>query len=110
MGLPMARNLIAAGHVVTGFDVAAAALEHLAAHGGNAAASVLEVCEGADAIVTMLPAASHVREVYGTGGVIATAGPQTLLIDCSTIDVGTAREMAGRAAARGLAMLDAPVS
>ena len=111
MGLPMAGNLVRAGHAVTGFDVVAALGAKLANLGGRAAGAVAAVCKDVDAIVTMLPAGAHVREVYtAPGGVIESAGADTLLIDSSTIDVATARDIAAQAAARGLAMVDAPVS
>jgi 3-hydroxyisobutyrate dehydrogenase len=110
MGLPMACNLVKAGHVVIGFDVVAAQVGKLSAIGGLAAASVADAAK-ADAIITMLPAGEHVREVHGReGGAIATAAPGTLLIDSSTIDVATARDVAALAAGRGLDMVDAPVS
>jgi len=111
MGLPMAVNLVNAGHEVAGFDVVAASAAEFAGLGGTAASSVKGACSGADAVITMLPAGAQVREVYGgDGGVIASSGAGTLLIDSSTIDVASAREVAARAAERGLAMLDAPVS
>jgi 3-hydroxyisobutyrate dehydrogenase len=110
MGLPMASNLVKAGHVVIGFDVVAAQVGKLSAIAGLAAASVADAAQ-ADAIVTMLPAGEHVREVYcREGGVIATAAAGALLIDSSTIDVATARSVAALAAAKGLDMVDAPVS
>ena len=111
MGLPMAANLVKAGHSVTGYDVAAAPAGKLAGLGGTAAATIAAACSGADAITTMLPAGEHVREVYyAPGGVIEEAASGALLIDSSTIDVATARDVAARAAAKGLAMVDAPVS
>jgi 3-hydroxyisobutyrate dehydrogenase len=111
MGLPMAQNLLKAGHAISGFDVAKAAAGRLTVAGGAAADSVAEACAGAEVVLTMLPAGAHVREVYtGEGGVIASAASGTLLIDCSTIDVATARAVAKAAEARGFAMLDAPVS
>jgi 3-hydroxyisobutyrate dehydrogenase len=111
MGLPMAENLLKAGHAVAGFDLVKAAVGKLAVVGGTAATSVAQACEGADVVVTMLPAGSHVREAYlGEGGIVADAGPDTLLIDCSTIDVDTARAVAAAAAGKGLMMVDAPVS
>ena len=111
MGLPMALNLVKAGHRVAGYDVAQSALDKLAAANGAGAKSVAAACRGADVIITMLPAGQQVRTVYsGEGGVIASAGERALLIDCSTIDVATARAVAGAAAERGLDMLDAPVS
>jgi 3-hydroxyisobutyrate dehydrogenase len=111
MGLPMALNLIKAGHTVTGIDVAQQQVARLAEAGGTAAANLKDVSSGADFVVTMLPAGTQVREVYlGDGGIIAAAAPGTLLIDSSTIDVATARQVSAAAAGRGLAMLDAPVS
>jgi 3-hydroxyisobutyrate dehydrogenase len=110
MGLPMALNLLKAGHLVTGFDLNAAAVETFAAAGGVSAASVKDTA-GGDVVITMLPAGAHVRDIFvGSGGVVASAAPGTLLVDCSTTDVETARIVAEAAQARGLAMLDAPVS
>jgi len=83
----------------------------LAGLGGTAAEGIAAACHGAEAIVTMLPAGAHVREVYGApDGVIASATPGALMIDSSTIDVATAREVAAAAAGNGFAMVDAPVS
>jgi 3-hydroxyisobutyrate dehydrogenase len=111
MGLPMVANLVKAGHQVTGFDVVAPLAAKLAGLGGAAADTIAAACSGTDAVITMLPAGPHVREVYGApGGVIESAAAGTLLIDSSTIDVATAREVAARAAGKGLAMVDAPVS
>ena len=110
MGLPMACNLVKAGHLVIGFDVVVAQVGKLSAIGGLAAASVADAAQ-ADAIITVLPAGEHVREVYvGEGGVFAAAAPGALLIDSSTIDVATTRTIAALAGAKGLAMVDAPVS
>ncbi len=111
MGLPMAQNLIKAGHAVTGLDMSKAQVDKLVAAGGKAAGSVKEAASGADVVITMLPAGAQVREVYlGNDGVIATASQSTLLIDSSTIDVETARAVSSAAQGKGLAMLDAPVS
>jgi 3-hydroxyisobutyrate dehydrogenase len=111
MGLPMAANLVKARHAVVGFDVVKPLAGKLSALGGLAAETIGGACTGADAVITMLPAGTHVREAYGApDGVIAAAAAGTLLIDSSTIDVATAREVAGRAAGKGLAMVDAPVS
>jgi 3-hydroxyisobutyrate dehydrogenase len=110
MGLPMALNLLKAGHQVEGFDLNAAAVETFAAEGGVRAASAKATARG-DVVMTMLPAGGHVREIYlGADGIVANAAPGTLLIDSSTTDVETARIVAEAAQARGLAMLDAPVS
>jgi 3-hydroxyisobutyrate dehydrogenase len=111
MGLPMAANLVKAGHEVAGFDIVTPLRGKLAAAGGTAVESVAAACSGADAVITMLPAGAHVREVYtAPTGVIEAALPGALLIDSSTIDVATAREVAARASEKGLALLDAPVS
>jgi 3-hydroxyisobutyrate dehydrogenase len=111
MGLPMAANLIKAGHMVAGFDVVKSLPGRLAAIGGEAAQTIAAACRGAGAVITMLPASEHVRDVYcAGGGVLEAAGTGALLIDSSTIDVATARDVALRAAERGLAMVDAPVS
>jgi 3-hydroxyisobutyrate dehydrogenase len=89
----------------------AASIGKLAAAGGKAAADASGVASNAAVIITMLPAGKEARAIYlGDEGLIAKAEPGTLLIDCSTIDVATAREVASAAAARGLPMLDAPVS
>ena len=111
MGLPMAQNLVKAGHAVTGLDVSKAQVDKLAASGGTPAADIKAAVAGAEVLITMLPAGEHVREVYlGGDGVLASAGTGTLLIDSSTIDVESARAVAAGAAAKSLAMLDAPVS
>jgi len=110
MGLPMAQNLVKAGHAVTGNDVMAKGMEALAAAGGNAAKSLADVA-GAEIVVTMLPAGAQVREVYlGANGILAKAKKGTLFIDSSTIDVATARAVAAKAEKRGMLMIDAPVS
>jgi 3-hydroxyisobutyrate dehydrogenase len=112
MGGPMAANLVKAGHTVTGFDLNPAALEALANAGGAVANSAADAVAGATVVITMLPAGEHVREVYlHQGGLIdATRDSQPLLIDCSTIDVESARTVTATAETAGLAMLDAPVS
>jgi 3-hydroxyisobutyrate dehydrogenase len=111
MGLPMARNLLEANHRVTAFDVVPSAVEAAVAAGVRGTRSVPEAAEGAELVITMLPEGRHVREVYmGEQGVIARAGAGALLIDCSTIDVETARAVSRAAAERSLEMLDAPVS
>ena len=109
MGGPMARNLLKAGHDLTVFDLSKPAVEALTAAGAKAAASPAEAAAGAEVVVSMLPAGAHVKSVY-TGGVIAAVAKGTLLIDCSTIDVGTAREVNAAATDAGMDMVDAPVS
>ena len=108
MGLPMATNLVKAGHIVVGFDVVKPVVGKLSALGGLAASSVAAACEGADTIVTMLPAGEHVLSVWNE--IVPAARQGTLFIDCSTIDVASARQAHALAAARGIATLDAPVS
>ncbi len=111
MGGPMVRNLIAAGHRVTAHDVVEAARRAAQEAGAGLAADAAEAARGAELVLTMLPAGEHVRDVYlEGGGVIAAADPGTLLIDCSTIDVDTARAVNRAAAEAGFEMLDAPVS
>jgi 3-hydroxyisobutyrate dehydrogenase len=111
MGLPMAVNLIRAGHSVRGFDVSPAALEGFAEIGGVPAGSIGEAAADVEIVITMLPAGPHVRDVLTQAdGVFDRAAPGALLIDSSTIDVRTSREMAEAASARGFSMLDAPVS
>jgi 3-hydroxyisobutyrate dehydrogenase len=111
MGLPMAQNLLKAGHSVQGFDVGGAQLLALTASGGHAADSAKAAASGVEIVITMLPAGQHVRQVYlGSDGVLAAAEPNTLLIDSSTIDVESARAVAAAAEKAGLPMLDAPVS
>ena len=111
MGLPMAQNLIKAGHQVEGVDVNAAAVEKLKSAGGVGVETAKSAAARADVVITMLPAGAQVREVYlGSSGIIANANQGTLLIECSTIDVETARAVAAEAEKRGLMMLDAPVS
>ena len=101
MGLPMAQNLIKAGHAVTGLDVSKAQVDKLVEAGGKAAGSVKEAASGVDFVITMLPAGAQVRDVYlGNDGVIAAASQGTLLIDSSTIDVETARAVSQRGARR----------
>ena len=111
MGLPMALNLIKAGHAVAGYDVVKTSVGKLSAAGGAAVTSIADACAGADAVITMLPAGAHVRAVYtDAGGVLASVAAGTLLIDSSTIDVASARAVADAARTQGLDMIDAPVS
>lgn len=110
MGLPMARNLVEKGREVIGWDEDAAA-RHAATQAGVPLADSMAALAEVDAVVTMLPNGPIVREVYlGAGGIRDTAPSSALLIDCSTIDVATARQVHGAAAERGFSMVDAPVS
>ena len=111
MGAPMAANLVRAGHQVTGFDTAAGRIDALAAKGGTAAATAAEAVAAGETVITMLPAGPDVRLIYlGDGGILAQARRDALLIDCSTIDVESARAVAAAASDAGFDMLDAPVS
>jgi 3-hydroxyisobutyrate dehydrogenase len=109
MGLPMAKNLLTAGHDVIGFDLIESALAGLLAAGGKTAASATASLDGAEVVISMLPEGKHVREVYGNA-VISNAPSGALLIDCSTIDVESARAVAAKATEAGFEMVDAPVS
>jgi len=109
MGGGMAANLSKKGHDVRAYDLSRDALDKAVAAGCVAVGSAAEAAAGAEFVVSMLPAGQHVRSVYE--GEIFSAVPATaLLIDCSTIDVATARAVGAAAAAKGLAMVDAPVS
>ncbi|QFG20214.1 3-hydroxyisobutyrate dehydrogenase [Actinomadura sp. WMMB 499] len=111
MGGPMAANLVSAGHRVQGFDLDAEALGRAAQAGVSAAESAVGAVDGADIVLTMLPAGRHVLDCYrGPGGVLAAAPPGALLIDCSTIDVADARAVHQAAADSGRQSVDAPVS
>lgn len=108
MGGPMARNLLKAGHQVTAYDLMPGALAPVTAAGAAAAGSAAAAAARADFVITMLPAGKHVREAWlGSHAMAAATEPGAILIDCSTIDVATTREVA---AAVGRPMLDAPVS
>ncbi|MCX7323605.1 MAG: 3-hydroxyisobutyrate dehydrogenase [Hyphomicrobiales bacterium] len=108
MGGPMAANLVKAGHAVTGFDLSPASCAEAKAVGLIIAASAAAAVSAADVIVTMLPAGKHVRSVWAEIGPKAKAG--ALIIDCSTIDVDSARAVHAVASATGLKPVDAPVS
>ena len=109
MGGGMAPNLAKAGHEVRAFDLVAEAVEQAVGKGCTAASSSAEACKDADVVITMLPAAKHVRSVY-EDEVAPNANPGTLLIDCSTIDVASAREVGEAMRRRGFTFVDAPVS
>jgi 3-hydroxyisobutyrate dehydrogenase len=109
MGGGMAPNLAKAGHEVAAFDLSEDALAHAVAGGCLRAGSTDEAVKDAEAVITMLPAAQHVLEVH-RNHVLGKAPGSALLIDCSTIDVGSARAIEDEAASQGYAMVDAPVS
>jgi 3-hydroxyisobutyrate dehydrogenase len=109
MGGGMAPNLAKAGHEVSAFDLSEAALNAAVEKGCLRAASTDEAVAGADVVITMLPAAQHVRAVYGND-VAPNAKAGALLIDCSTIDVQSARDVGEAMKAKGFDFVDAPVS
>ena len=114
MGAPMAANLVGAGHQVRVFDLVESAMATLEEQGASRASSALEAAEGAEVVVSMLPAGAHVKALYlgrdGAEGLLDQLSSRPLLLDASTISPDDARLVAGEAAKRGLAYLDAPVS
>lgn len=109
MGSGMSANLVKAGHEVNAYDLSPAALKAAGKAGCIRAESVAAAVSGAEAVVTMLPAGKHVREVYETS-IIGIAPKSAILIDCSTIDTATAADEIAKAEAQGYEMVDAPVS
>jgi len=109
MGGGMATNLAKAGYEVRAFDLSETALAHAVENGCVRSGSAGEAAADVDAVVTMLPAGKHVRQVYADS-VIGTAPGSAILIDCSTIDVTSAKAVGAQAAAQGYQMVDAPVS
>jgi 3-hydroxyisobutyrate dehydrogenase len=109
MGGGMAANLAKGGHDVRAFDLSQEALDKAKAAGCLPVENAVAAADGAEAIVTMLPAGKHVAQVYEES-LFGAAKPGTLLLDCSTIDVGTAKRVAEAASAKGLPAVDAPVS
>ncbi|MCF6292872.1 MAG: NAD(P)-binding domain-containing protein [Robiginitomaculum sp.] len=111
MGGPMAANLAKAGFDVRAFDLSPEAMQLAVKNGCKAADSLGSAVSVADAVVTMLPAGSHVKAVYvGEDGIFAHAKAGALFCDCSTIDVPSAREVAASATDKGFSMVDSPVS
>src|SRR4051812_19011692 len=109
MGGGMAPNLAKAGHEVGAFDLSEEALGRAAERGCTAVGSAAEACKDAEVVITMLPAAAHVLDVY-RNQVFTNAPKSALLIDCSTIDVGSAKTIEDEASFAGFTMVDAPVS
>src|SRR5476649_1421252 len=109
MGGPMAANLCKAQHHVVAFDLSAAAVAQAVEKGAHKAKSAADAVKDAEIVVTMLPAGKHVREVYEKD-VLPNVRKGVLLIDCSTIDVESARHVASLATTADLEMIDAPVS
>jgi 3-hydroxyisobutyrate dehydrogenase len=111
MGGPMAANLVKAGHSVTAFDLMPEALATFEQAGGKTADSALAAVQGAEVVVSMLPAGKHVAGLYtGPEGLLAQMPAGTLVVDSSTIDVATAQEVGAAAAAADILFVDAPVS
>ncbi len=111
MGGPMALNLHRAGHALSAFDLSTEACEKSAAEGLTIARSAVEALDGAEVVISMLPASAHVESLYlGDGGLMAQIAPGTLVIDSSTIAAETSRKVAAAGASRGVAVIDAPVS
>ncbi len=111
MGGPMAINLVKAGHDVTVFDLSEQACSQLREAGAGVAASAAEAARGVDYVLSMLPAGKHVAGVYlGDDGLLAQLKGDTTVLDCSTIDAATARQVGEAAAAMGIGFMDSPVS
>jgi 3-hydroxyisobutyrate dehydrogenase len=111
MGGPMCRNLLKHGHALKVYDVVPELAKRLAEKGCEVATSPVDCARGVEMVITMLPSSPHVRTVYlNEYGILANAAPGTPLVDCSTIDPLTSREVAMDAKAKGCPMLDAPVS
>jgi len=109
MGGGMAANLVKAGHDVRAFDLSEEAIARAEGQGAHRAASAAKAVEGAEAVITMLPAGKHVRQVY-EGDVAPSAAKGIILIDCSTIDVATAKTVGEQSRGLGFEFVDAPVS
>jgi len=111
MGGGMARNILKSGHELRVFDLNDQVMSDICAEGATAATSAVDAVAGMDAVITMLPAGKHVKSVYlGEGGLIAAADSGTIMMDCSTIDVDSARTVVTAATVAGMHMVDAPVS
>lgn len=111
MGGPMAANLVKAGHQVTGFDLSEAALATATEHGLATAASATDAVREAEVVFTMLPAGAHVKSaLLDAGGILDHLPPGAVVVDSSTIDIATARELHQLVGERGFHFLDAPVS
>ncbi len=111
MGGPMAGNLLKAGHAVTVFDLSQAALDHMREAGAAVAGTAAEAAAGKDYVISMLPAGKHVAATYlGDSGLLSKLERSTTVLDCSTIDAATAREVGEAATALGIGFMDSPVS
>ena len=110
MGGPMVRNLIKAGHSLKVYDLSEDAINFAVQAGAVATKSVKEASSEVDFVVTMVPVGSNVREIFLEDGILAAAAPGTVMIDSSTIDVGSAQAVHEAAKSAGFNMIDAPVS
>ena len=111
MGKPMAKNLLKAGYPLVGFDINPAPVKELVAAGAEAASSAKEVAQKTEVLITMLPNSPHVKAaVMGPNGVLEGAKPGMIIVDMSSIAPLEAKEVAAKAAEKGVEMLDAPVS
>ncbi|MDY0106962.1 MAG: NAD(P)-binding domain-containing protein, partial [Giesbergeria sp.] len=114
MGGPMAINLIKAGHSVKAFDLSQEAVAKVVAEGGQAAPSAYDAVQGAEAVITMLPASQHVEGLFlgngSTPGLLQSIPKGALVIDSSTIAAATSQKVAKAAEAAGIDFIDAPVS
>ena len=111
MGAPMASNLLAAGYNVKVYDLVADAMQQLAQAGAEVASSAADCVVGADVVISMLPAGKHVVDLYlGTGKVLDNLKQGALIIDSSTIDADSVKQVATAAQAKGIDCIDAPVS
>lgn len=111
MGQPMATCLVKAGHDVVVFDLVESAMQALEAEGAKAASSATAAADGAEYVISMLPAGQHVERLYlGTDGLLAKLSAGCVVVDSSTIDAMTARQVGEAAQAQGITFVDAPVS
>ncbi len=111
MGMPMAKNLLKAGHRITGYDVAPQAIDALVKEGGTRGKDIASTVANVDIVITMLPEGMLVQSVYeGPQGIFNHVKPGTLIAECSTIDIETARQIHTKAEDKGVRLIDAPVS
>ena len=111
MGEPMAANLLKAGHILNIFDLVDALLNRLEKIGAHICLNAKQSVENVDFVISMLPASRHVEGLYlGEEGLLNYISKETLVIDCSTIDVSTTKKLSFEAINKGISMLDAPVS
>src|ERR1700722_678702 len=110
MGLPMAKNLLKAGHRVKGYDIAPQVVRAFIQEGGLSGNDIASTVEDAEIVITMLPEGKHVRAAYqGSQGIFSHAKSGVLIAECSTIDIETARQIHAEAEGKGIRLIDAPV-